>query len=282
MNRIDYDYFRLICDVLEGNEKETRNSVTRSINTASITITKPPLISVRKTAWKNALLEFEWFMSGSTNIKDLDPKVRHWWKPWANKEGEIKHGYGKQLTRFTGENHNTRYPDDLDTDSTHQIFNSLELLKTDPNSRRNVITTWNAHDMLDAPITNCHGTVIQFFVNPDKTVDMTMYQRSVDVIVGLPHNLIQYWAFLQYMSKKAGLTPNRFTWIGGDCHIYKEHFELANEIKKEFSNNFDQSILTEQSIEMDYLDRYSNFKAKDFILIGDYNPIINKKATLVV
>lgn len=268
MNTIDRQYIDLIEDItIEGQDIKSRNSMTRRVTTKQILFTSTPLVSVRRTAWKHALREMEWFLSGSNNIKDLDESVRHWWEPWTV-DGFVFHNYGTQFRHSHGSD---------PYKSFDQIKNSIELLKKDPNSRRNIITTWNSNDMNHpaTPITNCHGSIIQFFVNPDNTVDMTMYQRSADVMLGVPHNWIQYWAFLQYMCHQSGRDVGKFMWLGGDVHIYENHFQAAEECRNTAISHIETPILT-------YTPTSDSFKAEDFTLVGNYKPLIKKSLELIV
>ena len=138
------------------------------------TFKSTPLVSTRRTAWLNALREWEWFMSGSNDINNLHEKVHHWWQPWADKEGYINYNYSAQFRGAMGSALDTRgSPIELD-----QIKYLQDAIKNHPYSRRSVITTWNAADMtaLDCSITNCHGTVIQAFVEPeDNSLHLTIF-----------------------------------------------------------------------------------------------------------
>lgn len=258
-----------------GSELKTRNSVVKRKKNLLVTFNETPLVSIRRTAWKNALREMEWFLSGSCNINDLHPKVRHWWEPWANERGTIPNNYSEQFKNFAG----IPYEDGLsDCQTTDQIEYMIQTLKNHPQSRRNVITTWNTTDMLspETPITNCHGTVIQAFVEPDDdSVHLTMYQRSCDMVLGVPHNWIQYWALLEWISHQSGRNVGSFTWIGGDCHIYKDHYEMSDEIVN--------TDLSNASIpDLIYSPSENNFKANDFYLSDKYEPIIKKSVNMVV
>ncbi len=262
-DNIDSQFCDLLQQILiEGWDVDSRNEATKRLEGCVLEFKTTPLISVRKTAWKNALREMEWFLSGSNNINDLDERVRHWWKPWANSRGFIWNNYGQQLRR----------------NGCDQIKYAIDTLKNHPNSRRNVISTWHTADMIapETPITNCHGTVIQLFVNPYDRVDMIMYQRSTDMILGVPHNFIQYWAFLQYLAHQSGRKVGKFTWIGGDCHIYKSHFDIAQEMVKVGHDNV---IHTPKLI---YKPTSDDFKAEDFSLDSSYKPIIKKSVNMVV
>lgn len=266
----DSCYLTLIRSILDQNIKiQTRNSHTyRSAGISLLTSGETPLISIRKTAWKSALREWEWFMSGSNDIEDLHESVRHWWQPWADKYGRIRYNYSEQFRRFDG-------PDG----PFDQIATLISGIRQHPYSRRNVITTWNTADMnsKDCPITNCHGTVIQTFVQPQGTLDLVTYQRSVDVICGLPHNWIQYWAFLVWLAHRTGCEVGKLQWIGGDCHIYEEHLAITEELR-----NLDLAQLAIKTPKLIYKPTDKEFLADDFTLDGEYSPIILTKAEMVV
>lgn len=266
---IDYTYQKLLADILtNGQTIKGRNSEVIRLTNLIAKFTSTPLISVRKTAWKNALREFEWFLSGSNNINDLHEKVRHWWEPWADKKtGIINYNYGHQFRNSHG-----THGDGID-----QISKLIYNLQIDPFSRRNIITTWNTVDMLSpfCPITNCHGSLIMTSVNQDKTLHLTMVQRSADMILGVPHNWIQYWAFLLWLSNKTNLNVGSLTWIGHDCHIYNEHINVAKRIVKEES----EKIVTPKLV---YNLSSSEFKTNDFILDGKYTPYLNEKVKMIV
>lgn len=263
---IDLLYLFLIDDVQRrGDEIKTRNSVCRRIVAETQTFTSTPLVSVRKTAWKSALREFEWFMTGSDNIKDLHPSVHSWWQPWASVNGTIEHNYSRQFRHFHG-----------DGGTVDQIQLLIDGIANHPFSRRNVITTWNTADMVskNCPITNCHGSIIQAFVNPDRTLHLVTYQRSVDVICGLPHNWIQYWAFLLWLAARTGTTVGTLTWIGGDIHVYDVHRPLVDKMRNAYvSGETPTLVYTPTSLE---------FKADDFTLDGPYKPALTDRAEMVV
>lgn len=264
---VNLSYRDLIYSVLyRGQDIVTRNSRVKRLFVQSAEFDRSPLVSMRKTSWKNALREWEWFMSGSCCIRDLHESVRPWWEPWANEEGYVIGNYGWQFRGFVG----------CDFREVDQIQLLLDGIGNHPFSRRNVITTWNTADMThpDCPITNCHGTVIQAFVEPDDSLHMYMYQRSVDVLCGLPHNWIQYWAFLLWLCHKTGKKPGVFHWQGGDVHIYETHFPLAEKIVA-----IDRMP---RSPGLVYKPTSEDFKAEDFHLDGEYDPILSDRAEMVV
>ncbi len=215
-------------------------------------------------------------MSGSNRLEDLHPSVRSWWEPWAvdcayyEKAGvkpklEVSSNYSKQFREFYGKQ-----------GEVDQISLLINGIREHPFSRRNVITTWNTADMVspDTPITNCHGTVIQAFCNEQEELSLVTYQRSVDVVCGLPHNWFQYWAFLLWLSSRTGKKVGQLIWLGGDCHLYGEHSSLAEEIVACETSCPPPNLVYSSSCE--------DFKADDFSLDGEYSYSIDKKARMVV
>ncbi len=267
--------------LIAGEEKKTRNGITFRLKNLQHTFTNTPLITLRKTAWKNALREMEWFLSGSINIDDLHPSVKHWWSPWADELGRIKNHYGQMFKWWSWE---TFFRNTIHEKVNPRVFHtehhcdSIEYLisEIEKDSRRAVITTWNTGAMADpsTPITTCHGTVIQCFVNNDDTLDMTMYQRSADFIVGVPHNLIQYWALLMWLAHRTDKKIGTFTWIGGDVHIYQEHIPLAEKISEKDS--------MQDIYQLQYNTTGEKFKASDFSF--EENPLflIDESAKLII
>lgn len=278
MSSVDRKYLDMIEDIIvDGQDIDSRNSKTRRITNPMVTFDSTPLISIRRTAWKLALREFEWFLSGSNRIEDLHESVRPWWEPWADENGRLHNNYSEQFTAFNGTPEcNSTYGECSPT-TINQIQYLIKQLQVDKYSRRNVITTWNTADMIqpETRLANCHGSIIQCFVNPDNTVDMTMYQRSVDLMLGLPHNLIQYWAFLMYLAHQSGRKVGKFTWIGGDTHIYEAHLEMAHKCISTPISNVETPSLT-------YTPTSDKFKADDFNLDGYYKPLIKESLELIV
>ena len=269
-NEVDVSFQELLQGIVKfGKIIETRNSKVKRLTNYVVDFHRTPLVSLRKTAWKNALREMEWFLSGSEWIEDLHPAVRHWWEPWGPM---VYNNYSRQFRHFDGT------IDGKESATADQIAYVINSLKNHPYSRRAVMTTWHAYDMMQnyTPITNCHGTVIQLFGNTDGTTDMTMYQRSVDVMLGLQHNWIQYWALLMYLCARSGRKVGKFTWIGGDCHIYDAHKEVAVELSEAELPSY------EKELKLLYTPSDESFKADDFSLQGDYKPLGTKKLELIV
>lgn len=220
-------YGFLVTNVLDcGEEVETRNSKCLRLVGKTVTFDRTPLVSVRATAWRNAIREWEWFMSGSNNVKDLHPDVRKWWEPWADKTtGSVSFNYSCQfrLMSAAGGVPLERRPFD-------QIKYLVDGIKNHPYSRRNAITTWYTPEMAspDNPITNCHNSYTQAIVHPETNkLDLFTVQRSCDLILGVPHNWVQEWAFLMWLAKRTGREVGSLVWTGVDVHIYDEPSHLA-------------------------------------------------------
>lgn len=259
-------YRHLINHILsDGTWINGRNgSVLRAFDLTA-RFNRTPLVMERRCAWRLALREMEWFLNGGSNIVSLHPSVTHWWEPWTNKEGEVMHNYGVQFRNALGAS-------GLPFDQINYLINGI---KEHPNSRRLCATTWNAADMMDyeTKITNCHGSWIQFYVEDD-TLSLSMVQRSCDMMLGVPHNLIQYWAFLIWMAHQTDYKVGSFNWHGVDCHIYSDHIETARRVASLDHAPSPPKLLYEPSSQV--------FYAHDFKLDAVYEPVLNKKLEMVV
>ncbi len=264
-NRCDNEYASLLSDVLRGETVNTRNSVVNRRIAKTVEFHGTPLVSARKTAWKTALREWEWFMSGSCDINDAHPSVRPWWEPWADKKGLVRNNYSVQFREFHGRD-----------GSVDQIEALVAGVRDHPNSRRNVITTWNTADMLspETPITNCWGTVIQVF-DDWGGLHLVTYQRSVDAVCGLPHNLVQMWAFLLWLAHRTGKPAAALVWIGGDVHVYQEHNDLAWRI-------IHAAEKARPTPNLVYRPTTEDFRADDFTLDCEYAPVLTERAKMIV
>ena len=260
----DEAYIDLVHSCLAGGKVTTRNARTFRSLSHQYSFNTAPLVSVRKTPWRLALREWEWFMTGSHNINDLHESVRHWWKPWAVKEIWIPYNYSNQFRHFQGAR-------EID-----QIAAVVEGIKGHPFSRRNVLTSWNPHDMRrpECPITNCHTSFAQFSVDNDNKLHYHTIQRSADVIVGLGANWIQSWAFLMWMAHMTGHSVGTMTWSGVDCHIYEAHEQVAIKVSQAAEPDRRPSLV--------YSPTSSEFKADDFSLDGPYIPIVTDKVEMIV
>lgn len=258
MNVADVCYYSLIEQVLEyGDLIETRNHAAYSlIDSDTIIFHKTPLVTLRKTAWRKALREMEWFLSGDPKCPD---ELLDWWDGQLNSFGCYMGGYGEQLRSFGDSNYD-------------QVAELIKGIKEHPYSRRHVITTWNPYEMANMiennnnprTPTTCHGTIIQYFVRKGKLSART-YQRSCDVILGCIHNWIQHWALLMWLAHQTSLEVGSLIWDFGDLHLYAEesHLEVARAILASGGTNCKNPKLIYKGT--------GDFKASDFELEGVVN-----------
>lgn len=160
-----------------------------------------------------------------------------------------------------------------------QVGDLIDGIKNHPYSRRHAITTWIPQHVQMGLVnpTNCHGTIIQTFVDTANALHLVTYQRSADVVCGLPHNLIQYWAFLMWLAHRAGRGVGSLTWIGGDVHLYDVHTGVAEAIVKAMLET--DPVETPQLV---YTPTTEEFRADDFTLDREYRPLLELRAEMVV
>lgn len=210
-----------------------------------------PLLTTKYTNYKSIIKELLWFISGSTNINDLDSNI---WNEWADVKGNLGKIYGYQWNY------------------KNQLNNIIKQIKTNPNSRRLIVDSWNVDDlplelvsaennvrlgrMALAP---CH-TLFQFYVNDNK-LSLQLYQRSADVMLGLPFNIASYSILLSLVAKVTNLIPSELIMTLGDAHIYQEHIDSPNiDILLE-RKSFDLPTLIIESDKPNIKDySYSDFK----------------------
>lgn len=290
---LDYDYIDILEYILDsGYTVQGRNGNVRTVLNQYILVnvndsiddfpeTKnnkhclhtyySPILNVRKVAWKNALREMEWFLSGSNSINDLHESVRHWWKPWCDEHGNIKYNYAQQFTNAYGR----------DGHFINQIDYVTETLINTKHSRRAVMTTWNTSDMSrhDCKITSCHGTTIMFNVTDKDELYLTMVQRSADMMLGVPHNIAQYYALGLYIAHKTGTKFKQLYWSGINCHVYENHLDTAKKIVDTY-NETEQPY--SRGCKLIYTPTSDKFKAEDFTLDQPYKPLNKDKLELIV
>jgi thymidylate synthase len=174
-----------------------------------------PLVTTKKLHVKSIVHELLWFLRGDTNVAYLHEHGVTIWDEWADEKGELGPVYGAQWRAW-------RTPDGGHVD---QIARALELLRKDPDSRRNIVSAWNVADLPDMALSPCHA-LFQLHVAHGK-LSCQLYQRSADVFLGVPFNIASYALLTHMLAQQADLAAGEFIWTGGDCHLYLNHLEQA-------------------------------------------------------
>jgi thymidylate synthase len=176
-----------------------------------------PLLTTKKLHLKSIVYELLWFLQGDTNVRYLKEHGVSIWDEWANDQGELGPIYGKQWRAWPG-------PDGRPID---QISRTIDLIRRNPDSRRIVVNAWNVGELEQMALTPCHA-LFQFWVGDGK-LSCQLYQRSADVFLGVPFNIASYALLTQMFAQQCDLAVGDFVWTGGDCHLYLNHLEQADE-----------------------------------------------------
>ncbi|MGO2138979.1 MAG: thymidylate synthase [Leucobacter sp.] len=181
-----------------------------------------PLITTKRVHFKSIAIELLWFLRGDSNIGYLTENGVSIWDEWADDEGELGPVYGVQWRSWPT-------PDGGHID---QISEIVEQIRTNPDSRRLIVSAWNVADIPDMALAPCHA-FFQFYV-ADGKLSCQLYQRSADMFLGVPFNIASYALLTLMVAKQTGLEPGEFVWTGGDCHIYDNHVEqVATQLERE-------------------------------------------------
>ena len=250
-------YLDLLQDILDNGEvKDDRTGVgTYSVFGRHIRFDLRrgfPAVTTKKLAWKACVGELLWFIEGSSDERRLaelthgtsEGKVTIWtpnaeapyWKPKAKFEGDLGRVYGVQWRHWN------KYRTEKDMGAAHkggtrlavdkievdQLANLIKGLTEDPNGRRHILSAWNVSELDEMALPPCH-VMSQFYVNKNKELSCHMYQRSVDVFLGLPFNIASYALLTHLLAHHCGLKVGELVISTGDTHIYKDHIEQVKE-----------------------------------------------------
>ncbi len=172
-----------------------------------------PLLTTKKLHLRSIIHELLWFLRGETNIKYLKDNGVSIWDEWADENGDLGPVYGSQWRSWP----------DGKGGSIDQIANVVHDIKTNPFSRRLLVTAWNPAEIQDMALPPCH-CLFQFYVN-DGRLSCQLYQRSADIFLGVPFNIASYALLTMMMAQVCGLQPGDFVHTFGDAHIYKNHLD---------------------------------------------------------
>ena len=188
-----------------------------------------PLLTTKKVHFKSIVYELFWFLSGSTHVDYLQENNVRIWNEWATADqtarfnrpaGDLGPIYGHQWRNYGA---TKREDGSYDNDGVDQITDVIEQIKTNPNSRRLIVSGWNPKEAEQVALPPCH-TLFQFFV-ADNKLSCQLYQRSADLFLGVPFNIASYALLTHMVAQVCGLEVGEFVWTGGDCHIYQNHRE---------------------------------------------------------
>ena len=188
-----------------------------------------PLLTTKKVHLKSITYELLWFLSGSTHVDYLQQNGVRIWNEWATTEqtarfnrpaGDLGPIYGHQCRNYGA---TTTADGQYNSDGVDQIAQVVEQIKTNPNSRRLIVSGWNPGEAEQVALPPCH-TLFQFFV-ADNKLSCQLYQRSADLFLGVPFNIASYAMLTHMVAQVCNLEVGEFIWTGGDCHIYQNHRE---------------------------------------------------------
>jgi len=172
-----------------------------------------PMVTTKKLHLKSIIYELLWFLNGSTNNDWLKERGVSIWNEWAAPDGELGPIYGYQWRSWPA-------PNGQHIDQISEVVNSI---KTNPDSRRLIVSAWNVADIPRMALAPCHA-FFQFYV-ADGKLSCQLYQRSADIFLGVPFNIASYALLTHMVAQQCGLEPGEFIWTGGDCHLYSNHLE---------------------------------------------------------
>jgi thymidylate synthase len=174
-----------------------------------------PLVTTKKLHVKSIIYELLWFLKGDTNIQYLNEQGVSIWNEWADENGDLGPVYGKQWRSWQG----------ADGKVIDQISDVIHQVKTNPDSRRMIVSAWNVAELPEMALMPCHA-LFQFYV-ADGKLSCQLYQRSADVFLGVPFNTASYALLTLMMAQVCGLKPGEFVHTFGDVHLYNNHIEQA-------------------------------------------------------
>ncbi len=213
-------YLKLLQHIIDtGTDKSDRTGTgTRSVFGYQMRFDLSegfPLVTTKKCHLKSIIYELLWFLKGDTNIQYLKENNVRIWDEWADENGDLGPVYGKQWRSWTG----------ADGKTVDQVTDLINQIKTNPDSRRLIISAWNVADLPTMKLMPCH-CLFQFYVANGK-LSCQLYQRSADVFLGVPFNIASYTLLTMMIAQVCGLQPGEFVHSFGDVHLYNNHFEQA-------------------------------------------------------
>lgn len=209
-----------------------------------------PLLTTKKLHIRSIIHELLWFVSGDTNIRYLQDNGVSIWDEWADENGDLGPVYGKQWRHW-------QTPDGREID---QLAELISMIKTNPESRRLMLTAWNPADVPHMALPPCH-CLFQFHVAKGR-LSCQLYQRSADIFLGVPFNIASYALLTHMIARICGLKPGEFVHVLGDAHLYSNHFDQAREQLSRTPGALPQLVIHRTP------DSIDGFHFDDFEIIG--------------
>lgn len=252
---VNTQYEDLLAHVLEhGTAKSDRTGTgTRSIfgHQLRFSLTDGfPLITTKRVHFKSVANELLWFLRGDDNVAWLHEHGVRIWDEWADDNGDLGPVYGVQWRSWPT-------PDGRHID---QITELLATLRTNPDSRRMLVSAWNVGEIPQMALPPCHA-LFQFYV-ADGRLSCQLYQRSADLFLGVPFNIASYALLTHMIAEQVGLGVGDFVWTGGDCHIYDNHVDQVREQLSRKAFSFPTLALHDAASLFDYT--FEDFEVRDY------------------
>ncbi len=223
-----------------------------------------PLLTTKKLHLKSIIYELLWFLQGNTNAKWLQERGVRIWNEWADPEtGDLGHIYGYQWRSWP----------DYKGGHVDQVTDVINQIKTNPNSRRLIVSAWNVADIENMNLPPCH-ILFQFYV-ADGRLSCQLYQRSADTFLGVPFNIASYALLTMMVAQVTGLKPGDFVYTTGDTHLYLDHLEQARLQLTRTPRKLPRMVINPE------VKSIFDFKYEDFTL-EDYDPYEHIKAKVSV
>lgn len=251
-------YLEALKDVLETGDHRKERTGTGTVSKFGLQMRYDlqkgfPLLTTKKVHLRSIIYELLWFLKGDTNVKYLQDHKVSIWNEWADQDGSLGPIYGSQWRSWQSEE---KYID--------QIAKVIEQIKTDPTSRRLIVSAWNVGDLDKMALPPCH-TLFQFYVGGSGKLSCQLYQRSADLFLGVPFNIASYSLLTMMIAQVCDLAPGEFVHTVGDAHVYSNHILQVKQQLARKPRPLPTLILNRKICHID------EFKYEDFQLIN-YHP----------
>ena len=222
-----------------------------------------PLVTTKKLHLRSIIHELLWFLRGDSNIGYLKENGVSIWDEWADENGDLGPVYGVQWRKWRG----------ADNQTIDQIAELVHTIKTNPDSRRMIVSAWNVAELPKMALPPCH-MLFQVYV-ADGKLSCQLYQRSCDIFLGVPFNIASYSLLTHMLAQQCDLEAGDFVWTGGDCHIYNNHFaQVRLQLSRE-PRPYPKLVIKRRP------DSIFDYRYEDFEIVG-YDPHPHIKAPVAV